>query len=382
MAVARSGSSEAALLKGSPIPLYYQLAQRLKDDILSGRCPANARFHSDRDLVARYKISLLTVRQAMSELVNEGLLERRQGAGTFVSRRGPEMLRKSAAPTPRQTRALLFTGWSPATLSGWAAMYFRDIVEGIQKEAATHGLRLIFDDLNREQDPEASLAEATPAGVVALVGSGVRERVARMAARGVSVVTVNFAVPGLPSVRPDDYQGGRLAAERLLKSGHRRLVHLNSGENEVHWTEVKRAYREAIREAGLPLGAHPVLEGDRRGGTIEAGYQLARKALALRPRPNAIFAGNDLLAIGALQRLREAGIDVPRQASVIGFDDIQAAEICAPPLTTISVDRIALGRMAVRKVLAASTNTSEQLGPVRLRERESVAAPSRGGVGR
>src|SRR5208283_5564906 len=101
------------LARDSAIPLYYQLATRLEGELAAGRFAAAARYYSDRELVARWGISLLTVRQAMDELVNKGLLERQRGSGTFVSAKGAAL----AGPASAGREALLFAGWGLAALT-------------------------------------------------------------------------------------------------------------------------------------------------------------------------------------------------------------------------------------------------------------------------
>jgi DNA-binding LacI/PurR family transcriptional regulator len=269
--------------------------------------------------------------------------------------------------------SVLFTGWSLATLSGWEAMYFRGIVEGIQKETATRRLRIVFD----EPDAGADTPPDRVLGVVALVGGRTRERAESLAQQNLRVVTINFAVPGLPSVRPDDYLGGRLAVSHLLQHGHRRLVHFNSGERETHWLEVKRAFAETAAEAGLARTRAVVLESPLRCGSIQAGYELMRQLEGRPFVPTGIVTGNDLMAMGALLRLRERGCAVPGAVSVVGFDDIEAADVCSPPLTTIAADRVELGRMAVRQLLDSS-GAEERLAGVHLRMRESSGPAPRG----
>jgi DNA-binding LacI/PurR family transcriptional regulator len=331
----------------SPIPLYHQLAERLRQDIFEGKIEDGEPCCSDRELVKRYGLSLITVRHAIAQLVKEGLLERQHGRGTFVTARAANMQRRRKAPAQR---AILFVGWSMGSLSSWDAMYFRDIYEGLEREAVSQGLRVTFDDpASLPGDP--SVLSRTLAGVIVLQGSGVEERARELLAKGLKVVTIESQLEGALSVRADSLAGGRMAVEHLLSLGHRRLVHLHSGEVTCHWSEVRRAYREAVAGAGLTASENPVVETRAGGGTVEAGYEAARVALDRAVRPTGLFAGNDLMAIGALRLLHERNVRVPDEVSVIGFDNVQAAEICSPALTTIGVDRIGIGRRAVQMLL-------------------------------
>ena len=367
---ASPAAPSGALTRSSPIPLYYQLATRMRDEILNGALEPGAQYYSDRQLIERYGVSLLTVRQAMAELVSAQLLERRQGSGTFISSRVAKMRAKSDDTQPG---AILFTGWTPAALSGWDSMYFRDIFEGMQSEAETRGLQILFDDF-RAQSVEKIGAEAKARGIrgaLALIGKDSERRTKLLTSAGLPVVAVNFSMKGVPSIVPDDFAGGQLAVKHLLLLGHRRIAHLNSGETTPHWAEVKRAYLECT-EVGIESGVSLLFESTKLRGTIDVGYDLAAQLLDRGNLPTAIFAGNDLMAIGAMRLLQERGLKIPQDISIIGFDNIEAAEICSPPLTTISVDRKEMGRTAVRMLLDPSAHTEPKPIGVKLVERKST----------
>lgn len=363
-----------SLARSSPIPLYYQLFTRMKEEILNGGLEPGAQYFSDRQLIERYGVSLLTVRQAMSELVNAQILERRQGSGTFISQRVAKMRAKPADTTPG---AILFTGWSPAALSGWDSMYFRDIFEGMQAEATARELQILFDDF-RAQSAEKIAAEAKSRGIrgaLALIGQESEKRTKLLSAAGLPIVAVNFSLKGIPSIVPDDFAGGQLAVKHLLLLGHRRIAHLHSGETTPHWAEVRRAYLECT-EVGIASGKSLLFESDKLRGSIDVGYELAAQMVERGNLPTAVFAGNDLIAIGAMRLLQERGIRIPQDISVIGFDNIEAAEICSPGLTTIGVDRKEMGRTAVRMLLDPAAHTEPKPIGVKLVERKSTAKVS------
>ena len=371
-------SKGASLIRSGPIPLYHQLSTKLREEILDGVMETGARYYSDRELVAQYGLSLLTVRQAMSQLVEEGLLERRQGSGTFVSGKVDRLRAKTG-----RKDAILFVGWSPSALSGWEAMYFRDIFEGIQKEAQSHGLEILFDDLRAHSRIEITdfVRERRIRGALALVSTGVQARARQFVVAGVNVVSINCLVPDAAAIMPDDYGGGRAAVQHLISLGHRALVHLNSGEQETHWLEVKRAYLGVVAESGLSIESNPVIEHSESGGTIDAGFKAAQKLWDSGRTFSAIFTGNDLMAVGAMRFLMSKGVKIPEDVSVIGFDNIEAAEICTPRLTTVSVGRVEVGRAAVQTLLEPNFDPStRRLLPVRIWERESTAVAKERGV--
>lgn len=351
--MARSRPARPALQQPVPldresaIPLYHQLALRFEAEISALALRSEDRFHTDRALVARFGVSLLTARQAVDQLVAKGLLVRRHGSGTYVTDMGGRQAAASASS------AILFCGWNPTSLSAWDAMYFRDVFQGVRDEAQRQGLKLIFDDveLRSAEQLSARIADQRLRGAIALVGDGTHERAELLTRAGLQVVTVNDEVPGLPVVRPDDAAGAEAAVAHLVGLGHRRLAHLSSGEESPHWRDVRLGYLKGLALAGLDPELNPVITSTVKAGNVAAGAETMAEALRRGLGVTAVFAGNDFMAIGALQRLHLAGMMVPRSISVIGFDGIEAGELVVPQLTTMHVDRHQLGAQAVTALL-------------------------------
>jgi len=367
------------LLRDSPVPIYHQLAVMLRRELQSGKFEPGQRYYSDTELKHRFSLSHLTVRQALRALVAEGLIERKRGSGSFVT----ERIREDGRPA--ELGEVLFAGWTQASLSAWDAMYFRDIYQGIEQETRARGFRLRIEEpdaLTTVSGQSGDMLDHGLAGAIMLQSSADDEQIRKHVALGLRVVTVNFSADAIPSVYPDHAAGGRLAIEHLIALGHRRLAHLNSGEPTMHWREVLRAFAETATLAGIATADAPVIEADGTGGHIEAGAALTARLWNRRRHPTAIFSGNDLMAIGAIRYLMQRGVRVPEDVSVIGFDNIEAAEICSPPLTTVAVDRIGMGRQAVRLLLELPTMDDVQRQvrmPVSLMTRASTGAPRRDG---
>ena len=362
----------SALVRDSALPLYHQLAVRLEGEILARALEAGERFHTDRALVSRFGISLLTARQAVDQLVERGLLERRHGSGTYVTAAARRLVDAHLAET------IVFSGWGPDALSSMQAMYFRSVFEGMREEASTRGMQLLFDDPAWQEpgDIAAAVRRLRLRGALILVGTGSRARARLFQSGGLPVVAVNEAIPGLPMVHPDD-RGGALAGTRaLIALGHRLIVHLNSGESTPHWRSVRQGFEEAVGDLGAAALTEPAISASAGGGSVAAGAAAMAQALRRHPTLTAAFAGNDLMAIGAIQHLHAIGRHVPRAISVLGFDGIEAGDFCVPPLSTMAVDRHQLGRSAVRLLLDGGPPAAV---PVTLRDRGSLAPPAPAG---
>lgn len=168
---------------------------------------------------------------------------------------------------------------------------------------------------------------------------------------GIAVVAVLKSPHSLPmTVNSSDYEGGRAATEHLLSLGHRRIGHI-LGHQDIHTSEIRhRAYREALIEAGVTVDPRWTTEGFF---LREGGYEAMRQLLNLPPesRPTAVFVANDLSAHGAIDAIREAGLKVPQDVSVVGYDDTWYASVINPPLTTVQIDVGRIGRCAVEKLI-------------------------------
>jgi LacI family transcriptional regulator len=176
-----------------------------------------------------------------------------------------------------------------------------------------------------------------------------------------------------------DYQTAtKEAMAYLLDMNHRRIGMLFGVAMPELAMDRLQPYRECLISAGLPVDDELIV---RRGPTIEDGYQAALQLLALPQRPTAIIAINDLLAIGALRAIGDAGLRIPADISLLSYDDIRIAKYMVPRLTTVSKDILSLGRTAVKLLLGRLQDPDRayqtEKRPARLIIRESTGpAPS------
>lgn len=210
--------------------------------------------------------------------------------------------------------------------------------------------------------------------VFATVGANL-SHVRQLRHDGIPVVLVARSVPGsdADAVVVDNEHGGYLAARHLIELGHRRIAHLGGPSRLQVSRDRLRGYRRAIEEAGLRFDPSLVAAGAFR---IEAGGSMMTSLL--RRRPTAVFAANDLIAIGALSALRDAGRSVPADVAVVGFDDIPYAALAAPPLTTVAQPARLMGALASERLLARLRGEGGEAHTIVL-EPELVVRASSGG---
>ncbi|MEA2285891.1 MAG: hypothetical protein QOJ21_1934 [Solirubrobacteraceae bacterium] len=180
---------------------------------------------------------------------------------------------------------------------------------------------------------------------------------------------------GLPVVAVDQYQGARLATEHLLSLGHTTVHHMAGPSDWVEAQYRTEGWRDALDAAGA-MGSAP-LQGD---WSPRSGYELGRRLLDI-PDLTAVFVANDQMALGLLRVLHEHGREVPRDVSIVGFDDIPEAEFFTPPLTTVRQDFAEMGRrglhLLLEEIAASERSRTRVTVPATLIERASTGPPVR-----
>lgn len=216
---------------------------------------------------------------------------------------------------------------------------------------------------------EALLRQRVDGIVLIVTDSGVLEMV-RMLDVGVPVVasaSTQRRSPMLVSI--DQYRGARSAVRHLAELGHERIVHLTGPARATDSIERVQGWRDEVAEWGLRV-PEPVV-GD---WTAESGYRIG-KQIDMQPG-DAVFASNDLMAIGVMSAIRERGLSVPNDVSVVGFDDVPESAYLYPPLTTVRQDFAALGQLMMQKILVTLEEdepvTTDTPIPTRLIVREST----------
>lgn len=181
------------------------------------------------------------------------------------------------------------------------------------------------------------------------------------------------AGPSYTVVDTDQAQGARQATEHLLGLGHRQVWHIAGPESSFSATHRVESWQRTLRLAGRT--PPDVLRGD---WTAESGYHHGL-TLAQRSDVTAVVAANDQMALGVMRAMHELGRNVPRDISIVGFDDMEEARSFWPPLTTVRQDFGAVGRLSIQKLLGkvsgSDTGNSKTLIPTELVIRDSTATP-------
>lgn len=225
--------------------------------------------------------------------------------------------------------------------------FFADLVDGIHEVAQANGFRLLLNtawrtDVDERQAIDAFL-EYRVDGILVL-GSTTTGDTLREATKNAPLVTIGSVCEGVDAVVNDDLRGGELAAEHLVELGHRDIVHLDGG-NGAGAEHRRTGFSGVMESMGFEVR---IISGEF---TEQSGVAAAAELVESGPMPTAVFAANDLAAVGLVDALTVAGHRVPEAVSVIGYDNTYLAKLRHIGLTTINQPRAEMGRLAAEIVM-------------------------------
>ena len=262
--------------------------------------------------------------------------------------------------------------------------FFSEVIRGMDQAAQPSGYHLLVSSSHDAKDEIEAALRAMRGRVDGLIVMSphvdARSLVTNVPGT-LPIVLLNCAVTGngYDALSIENQRGARDMVRHLLGLGHRSIAIITGAAGNHDAAERLRGYQDAMREAGVAVPNDWVIPGDF---TEASGYRAATAVLALRDRPTAVFAANDAMAIGALSALRDAGVAVPGDIAVVGFDDIPMARYMSPPLSSVHVAIAELGTQAVRTLIHAIDSKNEHARrhhrlPTTLVIRKSCGTPDR-----
>lgn len=368
--------------------LHRQLTADFRNRILDGRLPAGTRLPTDSDLAAEYQLSRDTVRQALALLADEGLIERVQGRGTFVSQRSEVLATDGSVPSAisvgqeqKQIGLLLNIGLRNMIDT------LQDILVGVEQAARLHGysVSIGYTEGGKEQQAQdiARMAANRVAGlIICPIAHADADVIRHLQATNFPLVFVDRYLPDLTVdyVGADNKSGGYRGTEHLIILGHRRIGFLFLEEEGLDTTtsvkERWQGYSEALHKYGVAYDPSLVLPDVNPG---EEKVSPSIYELLQRPdRPSAIFAVNDIVALDVMQAAHALHLRIPQDLALVGFDNERFASRLSPPLTTMAQPFFDIGLRAgtllLSRIEGLSSITRHIELPVNLIIRESCGA--------
>ena len=300
---------------------------------------------------ARPTLALIASEAGVSQATVSKVLNGRTDVAPATRERVANLLRTHnyLAPGGRRARR---SGLVDLVIGGLDSPWAVEILRGVEAECAERGagivVSLVRDDDARPPSWTSLTTMHDSDGVILVTSRMTRQQRTQLERAGVALVVidpVDLPDTDLASVGATNWAGGLAATEHLLSLGHRRIAAIG-GPREMLCTQARiDGYRAALERAGVEFDRRLVLYGDFRH---EGGFRASRALLAMPDRPSAIFAGSDQQAMGAYEAARQAGLQVPRDLSVVGFDDLPLCQWLSPPLTTVRQPLEEMGRLAAR----------------------------------
>jgi LacI family transcriptional regulator len=299
----------------------------------------------------RPTLALIASEAGVSQATVSKVLNGRTDVAAATRERVADLLRTHnyLAPGGRRARR---SGLVDLVIGGLDSPWAVEILRGVEAECAERGAGTVVS-LVRDDDARppswTSLTTMHDSDGVILVTSRMtpqqREQLERAGVALVVIDPVDLPDTDLASVGATNWAGGLSATEHLISLGHRRIGMIG-GPREMLCTQARiDGYRAALERAGIEFDRRLIRYGDFRH---EGGFTASRELLDLEERPTAIFAGSDQQAMGAYEAARQADLQVPRDLSVVGFDDLPLCQWLSPPLTTVRQPLEEMGRLAAR----------------------------------
>ncbi|HEX2222760.1 MAG TPA: LacI family DNA-binding transcriptional regulator [Thermoanaerobaculia bacterium] len=244
--------------------------------------------------------------------------------------------------------------------------FFSEVIRGIDLAARRRGYHVFVSSSHSDRSEVETVLRALRGRVDGLLVMSPEVDAQALqanlpAALPVTLLNTEWEGSDVPSLNIDNHGGAYAMARHLVGLGHRRIAFVEGAPGNYDARERLRGYRDGLRDSVDPaVGAAEIASLEIPGEfSEESGYRAGAALLRLDPRPTAVFAANDAMAIGLLSALQEAGVRVPADIAVAGFDDIPIARFLTPALTTVRVGIAELGARALERLLAAVENPED-----------------------
>jgi len=254
-------------------------------------------------------------------------------------------------------------------VSDIANPFFPEIVKSFEGAAFESGYNVILVNTNydakRAADYVRRLIELKVAGVALMTSELDPGLIDELARKQVHVVFHNLGMPAehMSNILVDYVGGIEESVNHLVSLGHRKIAHI-AGPSRFRTAGIRReAFLDSMKRHFPRARKATVYEGDFK---FEGGQRAAAEILASSDLPTGLVAANDMMALGAMQEFRTAGLNVPHDISIVGFDDIAFASLCDPPLTTVHSPRMEIGRKAVEALMATIQHPHQKGGEVKV----------------
>ncbi len=341
--------------------------------------PASASRVKQRDIAERAGVSISTVSRVLNNVagISEAVTQKVWATAAELGYQQDE-----EKPVNCLQSVFLLTSLPQAPLLD---PFHAEVLSAVEQECGREGLHFHYASVGHDASKVEAVLERirqNPVDGLLLLSIDAPSLMEQIGALELPMAMINVDCPDRPvdAFLPDNSQGALLAMRHLINQGHQRILHITYSERLTIRRRLE-AYRAALVEAGLRFDPQLVMEVKINADDV---YQAMKRRLAQgAPDFTAVFCANDLAAMGFMRAAQEAGLRIPEDVSVVGFDDIETTAFLSPPLTTVRIERAELATLALHRL--RDRVKSPSLTPIRvalacrLIERQSVAPPRQSG---
>jgi DNA-binding LacI/PurR family transcriptional regulator len=255
--------------------------------------------------------------------------------------------------TTKESRTIAFVTHGQHKEFSFADLFTLELLSSISRGLSENG----YDLLMVQVDPYACcdwsedyLGSGRVDGFILMTSTHKNKHIKSLLAGKAPFIVWGVPLPGYsyPSVTGDNFSGGKLACEHLVRSGRRRIAFLGGPADEMEVQRRYDGYTAALQEAGLEVDPKRIGHGDY---TNDSGASVMRTLLEQSPDLDAVFVNSDLMAMAAMDALRESGRRIPEDVAVVGYDNLSIAQVSNPPLTTVDQDLPQAGRLLAQNLI-------------------------------
>ena len=338
---------------------------------------------TSREVARRVGVSRTTVSFVLNNVMDRGISDATRARVLAAAREmgyEPNAAARSLVSGTTGTVALVI----PKASHLYVDAFIGQLMASINEECHRQGLKLLIETTEDEaREPGGFVNLVSSRRIDGLIVVNLRtsehEHIRRLRDAGIPLVVFGNVMPDIQSVHTmgnDTGRSARTAVRHLLGLGHRRVAYVSFAQREYHAVnEREQGWRDALGGAGIDADPAWIEYADI---SAESGYHATRRLLARGTGFTALFAGNDTIAFGAIKALGEAGLRIPHDVALIGYDDIPLAAYATPPLTTMRSDPVGHGRDAMRMLVAQMRGQAGDLPSQTEREAELVVRESCG----
>jgi GntR family transcriptional regulator, arabinose operon transcriptional repressor len=334
-------------MREKQIPKYQQLKQEILSWLESGELKPNQQMPSENEIASRFQMSRQTVRQTLGELETDGWLKRHQGKGTFVS-----------APQNKISHDTQTVGMITTHISDYI---FPHIVRGAESTLRSRGYSLLLSSTDNDKEKETeSLMMMLGQQLNGLIveptksaqGNPNLHHFLTLQLKNIPIVMINerYQEMNCPCVKIDDENGGFQAVEHLFQLGHRNIAGFFKTD-DLQGVNRLKGFMRAFQHYQLPLQPDAIVHFNTEE-KMNKPYESALRMLQRDDRPSAFVCYNDELAVQLLDAVRQVGLTVPHDLSIVGFDDSTLATATEIKLTTLTHPKAEMGVKAVEALLS------------------------------